>query len=342
VREIEIPPGEDKVVEWPVLPEAEIFEARLVPGDILTLDDRAWAAGSTGTEGRVLLVTEGNRFLEKALSLLSGLELTLAAPGNYSGQGDYDIRIFDGFLPEELPTGGVLILGPPAGGLGRVSPSPTPVGGLKPGDSELLRYVDLSEVHIREAVTLQPPPEAQVLLESGQGCLAAVWDEPRRRIAAIGFDLHDSDLPLQPTFPILVQNLVNWLLPGQGSGQAVRPGEPAEVPVSPEALEAWVETPGGQRVQAAPPFPPEPLRIDEVGVYRVIQELEDRQIVNYMAVNLFQPQESDLSPAELPSVTTEFAENRDSRKSPWELTPWLALAALAVLVLEWWVYKRGY
>ncbi|MDD5038761.1 MAG: hypothetical protein PHN78_05530, partial [Dehalococcoidales bacterium] len=133
-----------------------------------------------------------------------------------------------------------------------------------------------------------------------------------------------------------------WLLPGLGSGLTACPGEVMDVPVSPEAEEAWVETPSGQRVQVVPPFPPEPLLINEVGVYRVVQELESREMVNHFAVNLFQPEESDLSPSELPSVATEFAENRDGRKVPWELTPWLALAALAVLIFEWWVYKRGY
>jgi Ca-activated chloride channel homolog len=342
MREIEVPPGEDSVVRWSALPEAALFEVRLVPGDVFPLDDRAWAVGGSGTEARALLLTRGNRFLEKALSLQPGLELTLATPESFSGQGDYDLWIFDGFLPRDLPRGAVFILAPPAGAVSWASAAPTPVGGLRQGDSDLLRYVDLSEVHIREAVPLQPPPEAQVLLESGQGCLAAAWNEPHRRVAAFAFDLHDSDLPLQPTFPILVQNLVSWLLPGLGSGLAARPGEVVDVPVSPEAGEAWVETPGGQRAQVAPPFPPEPLLIDQVGVYRVVQELEGRQLVNHFVVNLFQPGESDLSPAQLPSVETEVVENRDDRKVPRELTSWLALAALAVLILEWWVYQRGY
>jgi Ca-activated chloride channel homolog len=342
MRDIQVSPGEDKVLQWSALPDAALFEVRLVPGDIFPLDDRAWAVGGSGAEARALLVTAGNRFMEKALLLQPGLELTLTTPENFSGQGDYDIWIFDGFLPDELPQGALLILDPPAGRLSWVSSTPTSVETLKQGESELLRYVDLSEVHIREAVPLQPPPDAQVLLESGDECLTAVWDEPHRRIAAFAFDLHDSDLPLQPTFPILVQNLVGWLLPGLGSGLDVHPGEVVDVPVSPGAREAWVETPGGQLVKVAPPFPPEPLLIGEVGVYSVVQELEGGQLVNHFAVNLFQPEESDLSPSELPAVSNEFVENRDSRKVPWELTPWLALAALAVLILEWWVYKRGY
>jgi hypothetical protein len=125
-----------------------------------------------------------------------------------------------------------------------------PVEALKQGESELLRYVDLAEVHIREAVPLQPPPEAQVLLESSQGYLAAAWDEPHRRIAAFAFDLHDSDLPLQPSFPILVQNLVGWLFPGLGAAR--RPtGEVVDVPLSlkPRGVAGNA---GGSRRRSAP------------------------------------------------------------------------------------------
>ncbi|MBI2868222.1 MAG: VWA domain-containing protein [Chloroflexi bacterium] len=342
MRDIEVPPGGDSVVRWSALPGAALFEVRLVPGDIFPLDDRAWAAGGSGDAARALLVTGGNRFLEKALSLQPGLELTLARPESFSGQGDYDLWVFDGFLPRELPRGAVFILAPPAGGVSWVSQVPAPVRGLRPGESGLLEYVDLSELHIREALTLRLPPEAQSLLESDEGYLAAVWDEPQRRMAVFAFDLHDSDLPLQPTFPILVQHLVSWLLPGLGSGLNVRSGEVVNAPVSPQAGRAWVETPGGQRVQVAPPFPPDPLPADQLGVYRVVQELDGKEHVNYFVANLFRPEESALSPSALPSVATGPAETPGDRHVPWEISPWLALAALAVLGLEWWVYSRGY
>ncbi len=342
MREVEVSPDKDSVVQWSNLPGAALFEVRLVPGDIFPLDDQAWAVGSSGAQARALLLTRGNRFLENALSLQVGLELALATPESFVGQGDYDLWIFDGFLPQTLPQGAVFILAPPPGSVSWGAAAPAPVEGLRQEDSELLRYVDLSEVHIREALPLQPPPEAKVLLESDQGCLVAVWEEPHRRVAAFAFDLHDSDLPLQPTFPILVQNLVSWLLPGLGSGFSVRPGDVVDVPVSPEAEKAWVETPGGQRVQVAPPFPPGPLLIDEVGVYRVIQEIQGRQAVNSFVANFFMPEESELSPSELPLLKTELVQERESRKVPWEMTTWLALAALAILGLEWWVYKRGY
>ncbi len=349
VRSLEVPAGGDQVVRWVGLPQVPLLEARLVPGDAFPLDDRAWALSGPSSQGRALLVTQGNRFLEKALSLLPGLEVTLASPDTYSPQGEgapqassgQRLWVFDGFLPAELPQGAVLVVGPPAGGAPWLKDNFQPVGSLEPGQDELLSHADLSSVHILEAVPLAPPPTARVLLDSSQGPLIAVWEEPRRRVAVLSFDLHDSDLPLQPAFPILMQALVGWLVPGLGQGLTVQPGDTVEVPLPPEAEAAWVETPSGRREQIAPPLPPRPLAVEEVGPYRIVQQMGDGQATTYFVANLFRPEESDLAPRELPPLETRPGAGRSCGRIPWELAPWVALAALAILGLEWWVYSTG-
>ena len=109
------------------------------------------------------------------------------------------------FSPLLSPMAPSLVLDPPAGSAAWVSAAAVPVQRIRPSGDEILRYVDLSNVHVREAVPLRPPPEARVLLDSDQGPLLAAWEEPNRRIVAFAFDLHDSDLALQPAFPILMQ-----------------------------------------------------------------------------------------------------------------------------------------
>ena len=42
-------------------------------------------------------------------------------------------------------------------------------------------------------------------------------------MAALGFDLHDSNLPLKYDFPVLIQNMLDWLLPAGAEDE-----EPAE------------------------------------------------------------------------------------------------------------------
>ena len=342
VRELEVDGAGDRTVTWSSLPEATVLEARLVPGDAFGLDDRAWATGSPGSGARALLVSRGNRFLEKSLSLQPGLEVTKTAPEAFSSEGDFDLWVFDGFLPPDLPNGAVLVLDPPVGSAEWVATAAVPVQRTRPTGDELLRYVDLSSVHVREAVPLRPPPDARVLLDTDQGPLLAAWEEPNRRIVAFAFDLNDSDLALQPAFPILTHDLTSWLLPGISEGLVGQPGATIEVPIPPESDAAWVETPSGQRTQVAPPFPAQPFTVVELGPYRVIHETSEGEKVGYFIANLFDPVESAIGPSELPPLETRPRSEAGPDQVPWELTTWLALAVLVILGAEWYVYSRGY
>ena len=342
VRELEVAGSGDQTVRWASLPSAAVLNARLIPGDTFALDDQAWATGGSGNKARALLVSRGNRFLEKALSLQPGLEVTRATPDAFYSDRGYDLWVFDGFLPTSLPDGAVLVLDPPAGSAAWVSSAPVPVQTTRPGGDEILRYVDLSNVHVREAVPLRPLPEARVLLESDQGPLLAAWEEPSRRIVAFAFDLHDSDLPLQPAFPILTQNLTRWLLPGMGKSLVARPGATLELPIPPESDAAWLETPSGGRTQVAPPFPAQPFIVEEVGLYQLIHETPEGRKTDHFVANLFDPVESAIGGSGLPPLGAQQEREGGSDRVPWELASWLALAVLVILGAEWYVYSRGY
>jgi hypothetical protein len=64
--------------------------------------------------------------------------------------------------------------------------------------------------------------------------------------------------------------------------------------------------------------------------------------VRPFAANLLSPSESDISAAEKVSFATgdTSAANQKQAKATRKLWPWLLLGALAVVMLEWWVYNR--
>ena len=148
-----------------------------------------------------------------------------------------------------------------------------------------------------------------------------MWEEPHRRVAAFAFDLHDSDLPLQPAFPILIQNLTHWLLPAVNRSLAVQPGAAIAVPILTEADAAWVETPSGRRTQVAPPFPARPFTVEEVGLYRIINETPEGMKTGYLVANLFAPVESAIGPSVLPPLETQQGREEGTDRIPWELGP---------------------
>jgi hypothetical protein len=59
------------------------------------------------------------------------------------------------------------------------------------------------------------------------------------------------------------------------------------------------------------------------------------------AVNLINPAESDIRPQPLQTTSGQKVEESESVATVnREIWPWLASAALAILLLEWWVYHR--
>ena len=95
--------------------ETKTLEVRISPEDALAADNSRFAGLAAAKQQKVLLVSESNLFLEKALSLSDQVELyqTDTLQENLSG---YSLYVFDGVLPETMPTDGHwLLINPPSG-----------------------------------------------------------------------------------------------------------------------------------------------------------------------------------------------------------------------------------
>ena len=80
---------------------------------------------------------------------------------------------------------------------------------------------------------------------------------------------------------------------------------------------------------------------DELGLYQVAFSPTGAHAEDVFAVNLFQESESFIRPA--PGVMIGASEIRgltESETGQREIWPWLALLALVVMVLEWWIDHR--
>lgn len=343
VRTLSIPAQGSASIALDDLPyNLTLLEARLVADDPFPLDDVAWAARSPSTSRRVLLVSPGNLFLERALGMLPGVELTRLAPAQPLPAEAYDLLVFDG-APAELPPGNVWLIGAPPGASGILTnTTATRVAVQDP----LLRYVDWSGVHILRAWQAEPPAGTRVLVETAGHPLLYVAERPEGRLAVLTFDLHDSDLPLQIAFPILVANLTGWLLPPGGVGEtAVRPGTPVTIQPASDAHEIVITAPDGQQYflpigQDVPIF----AETNQLGVYQVTQSDADSNLLrtDYFAVNLFDAAESDIVPREAVWIgQTEVRTATPEQAGRLEIWPWLAAAALGVLGAEWWAFHRA-
>ncbi len=246
-----------------VPPDVAVVEIRLVghdptsgvAPDQLAIDDRAWAVLPAVQAKLVLLVGEGDPYLETALSYLPNVELYGVGPADYGPASErtdgrtWDLTIFESTLPTTLPATPILAIAPPqTSALGEVNGtiSDPGIGSLSP-DEPILRYVDLSTTHISQAQRLTTPDWARVVVPGPKGApLLYTGVRAGLPTAVLAFEPRRSDLPLQVAFPILLANLTGELLGGSSAPtDAVAPGSPVNLTIPSGATGVTVTRPDG-------------------------------------------------------------------------------------------------
>ena len=370
VYDLTIKSGEAQPVLAEGLPAGtSLVEAKLLPdeniNDNLPVDDQAVAVIQRNQPARVTLVTQGNRFLETALSLLPNLIVT--RPDDPNNLPAADLTIFDAFIPltTTLPSGSLLFIGPP-----RSTDYFTITGNLQQPvplaadpDETLLKHIALEGINILDAVQIALPDWARPVIvanipgQEQQAPLLFVGESIEgRRVAVLAFDLRHSDLPLQIAFPLLLANLTQWLAPGSAGeiptqvapGDAVTFNVPAVDSSGQAVSEVSVTQPDGSVARLAVDTGQVVFAdTDQLGLYTInftALDSTDQSEDALFAVNLFSPQESAIDPAgSLPIVgsQTDGSQSTDEQRARREWwRPW-ALLALLLLTIEWLVYQRN-
>lgn len=349
-RQLTVPAGETVSITFEIPSETAVSDitARLSEQtvDYLPADDVAYAIHEGGVSNRTLLVTDGNLFLEQLLSSIPGIEL-FKTDDPSGDNSQFDLVVLDQApLPEGVEAADILWIAPPeSDDVITVSGVFTNTATTRIEDDPILTFVDWGGVDVLQAQNVSAGFLRPLITAQG-GDLLSVGSQNNRRIAVISFDLLQSDLPLQVAFPILISNLTEWLNPGAvidaPSGMHVG----ASVPLAPPAgVERIVITkPDGSVYRAD--VGDEQLIFSETqasGLYIIETETGLRTTqAGAFAVNLFAESESTIAPQETVQVGfSDLTEETEEAVGQREFWPWLALLALLILVIEWWVYHRG-
>jgi Ca-activated chloride channel family protein len=321
-----------------------LIRASIELRDDLDADNVVYAVLPEPRKLRVLLVSPGNLFIEKALRTDPQVVLEIKTPGEYSGgMGGYDVVVLDSASPAKIGAGRFVLI--------NSTPGDVPIESLGTMEQPaildwvrshpVMRFVDLSKVAVEEALRVRPLAAGRTLLESVGGPLIFLLEEPQRKAVFVGFDLFKTDLPLRVAFPLILANSLRWLQPVglEGADLMVQAGSPFLLTVEHGVQEATVRDPDGdvhraEITRGALSF----AQTARVGVYTLTTG--PKREVRF-AANLLDAVESNIRPQPLPTVPAPPAgASGESFTFQRELWPFLVALALLTLLFEGSLYWR--
>ncbi len=196
--------------------------AELNSKDMLAGDNIVYDILDNGSENKILLVTDKNTFLEKALKISGSQTIDKVQPKDAEAADieEYSLVVYDGVLPGELSeTGNIIFINPPASDVkketegwqkdifiyGKKSKSSV-IRILKGNVTEYIEDYSFSSLDV---LGFKTPKWAKAFFETGSKLSAGyLGNYNGRMVAVIGFDLHNTDFPLQTEFPIFMYNLL--------------------------------------------------------------------------------------------------------------------------------------
>jgi len=319
-----------------------VIAVRLTSHDELAVDNQASVVSLLPKPVKVLLVSKGNRLLEKALRAVANVELAnatdLTDPATV-----FDFVVLDDVVPTVWPKGNVLAIHVVnTNWLDGVRHEEAPVIVDWRSAHPLLRYAGFDNVQVVQSLTARTPTWAVSLVETPQAPIILAGELGRQRIVWIGFDILESNWPLRVSFPIFIANAVDWLNPAsvKGGQLSVKAGDPFRLPLSEPAAGAQVTLPDG----TAKALKLDPSANEFVfgetyksGVYRLRLGTND----TIFCANLLDVAESNIKPRDelqLGKYTKVTATT--TKRANMEVWRTLALLGLLVLLAEWWYYHR--
>jgi hypothetical protein len=374
---LEIPPQSDQSFKFDV-PDTGLneFEVRLTMKDALDVDNHAFTLVGNARKARVLVVTAGNRYLVDTLNTPTTAErgdFSIVTPEEAKGDklaqdvrdGRYDLIIYDGVRPARSPEANTLYFGefPPGSAYDKPKDVQQPVILDWDVAHPLLQYIrDLSLVFVAKARVVDLPAGATPLIESNQGALA--FSVPREGFTdtVVTFPLIDGTTPNTTwfryiSFPLFILNGIQSLgnVRESSGGEVAAPGKPLALRAETTAREITITAADGRKTDEVPRSPQGTFiynRADTTGLYHARWDPDG---LLPFAVNLFDARESDIATRGLvpegtpPSQAEAYkikigynpitgrAQVVPAQKDWWKV---LAMLALGVLLVEWYIYNR--
>ncbi len=311
--------------------------------DVFGADDQAFAVVGQRRRVKVKISSgsEASVFLKRAVQALSYVDIV-------DGDGDdgtkskaqADVEIFDGVNPPSSLAAPALIFAAPDG-YGPVTASkntPAPALSFVDTSDPLMVGLDLSDILFESAQTLSPG-DADVLVSAPETPLIVRGSTGTQPFVYFGFEPEASNLPLDISFPVLIDRIIADLGGATASESAVEVGTRL---TTASTARRTVTRPSGKAmpVPAGEPGP----SIDEAGFWTLADEgtnESEATSTRRIAANLPVAEQQIEPKRKLDSVTQgDKAGAAGTNRSQRPILRWVIAALLVVALGEWFAVRR--
>ncbi len=333
-REIVVGSGQSASVSFEGFADHSTYEAEIANRDALPLDNRRFAVAPASRNLRILGITPRPRELE-SLKAIPGVQIDTIAPSDYdkAERSGYGLEIFHFASPTTLPaTAALFILPPQNDSLAELG---APISNMTVSNWRdphvLTRYINFNLFRPTYTRPLKPQTAGDIIIDSAAGPLAFATERQGARYLVLGFDplpyLGRENLPMS----VFTLNLLDWFFDSRGAnsqatGEAIFLGkvQSGDRMILPDGKSLAI-TPGAAFFGGA--------------FFQGIYRLTRGGATELFARNLLDRGESDLRAAS----AIAFGGGNPSGASAsvmFSFWPYLMVASLALLFLEWFLSPR--
>jgi len=346
------------------------------PSNLLSVDDTAWVVvppakrlsiavvSTTLTHEAIMLALDPEAMPISRLDDLTPEQFEQARDAGQAGQ--YDVVVLDGWLPT-MPEGAKVTLPPGRYVILGAAPAP-PFGLIDHGTGDPVMVIDWDREHpaLRSTslgnVIFYEPRRLEIGPDSAATVIAASDDGPaivelagaEVRALVVPHDVAKSNWPFDVSFPVFLAAAVRYVGDEGTSalGRIIQPGGTLTERLPAGAGDVRLKLPGGRRVELSPAgdgtivFGP----IRRVGLYALswtgaagaLDRVIGSRVARDVAANLLSEDESNIATASSLSLAPRVVEAQEDATGSGvrKLWPWLLLACLVLMLLEWFVYNR--
>lgn len=311
--------------------------------DLIDEDNIRYSTLKQNDIKKILLVSSENIFLEKAI--LASNKYELFKSKNADTNEKYDLYIFDSIIPDELPKEGnfLFVNIPEVDGLydTEFTDKSSIVDFV---DNDITKHVVNEKFIVTTFNKINTQDYMQSIADAGNDSVIAVGNKDGTKFGIISFDIHNSDFPLNVSFPILIESLLTDIL---GDSIQLSDDYVADESISFEPLssteKAYFISPNDDRDNVNIEYPITYYdNTDRLGIYQLIQESKEKeQTTDYITVNYNTHSEStiDSYPNELMNSVDNKATIKNNKKTDFIFL--FVILAIVVMLYEWKKYIIG-